>query len=82
MIFLSGITDAAIALVFGIFLVLSLVSYFAVYKILILAIHMRDCLNELKAKKLKLFYLAHLLIYFLSCIILFGLLKFKQFIFD
>jgi len=81
MILLSGITDSAIAVLFGLFIALTLLTYFLVYKILMLSDDIKAFSARLKEKNIGLFHLGHFGLYILSCCILFGLLSFKRYIF-
>jgi hypothetical protein len=75
-------TESAIAVILGLTLTLTLVTYFALYKILMLSNDLKDFINQQKEKNRTLFILSHLLIYLLSCVVLYGAMEFKRFIFD
>lgn len=80
MILLSGITDSAVGLIFAIFFALTLLTYATLYWILSRFEGVRDFFKRLKEKKATLFYLSHVLLYFISILVLYGVLSLRYYL--
>ena len=80
MILLSGITESAVGVVFFLFLGLTFVSYFLVYRFLMLGDRVNDFFHQLRKENKILFYVAHFAVYVLSCFVLLGVIALKNYL--
>jgi hypothetical protein len=80
MILLSGITDSAVGVVLAILFALTLLTYGLLYWILSRVESIRDLFKRLKETKPALFYLSHVLLYFLSIFVLYGALSLRYYL--
>lgn len=80
MILLSGITDSAVGVVLAIFFTLTLLTYGILYWILMRFEGIRNFFKRLKETKAALFYLSHVLLYFSSILVLYGILSLRYYL--
>ena len=80
MILLSGMTASAVAVIFGIIFIATLVAYFIVYRILVLSDDIKQFFKQLRDSRKELFYASHVALYILSCLLLFGILSLKDYL--
>jgi hypothetical protein len=62
------------------FIGLTFLSYFLVYRFLMLGDSVKDFFNRLKMKNKVLFCLAHFAVYVLSCFVLLGVIALKNYL--
>lgn len=80
MILLSGITNSAVGVVLILFLGLTVVSYFLVYRFLMLGDRVKDFFHQLRIENKILFYVAHFAVYVLSCFVFLGVIALKNYL--
>jgi hypothetical protein len=81
MIVLSGMTGSAVLILFGAFVIVTVLPYFLLYKALRRSVDIRNYFDRHKEDNEALFYVVHIALYILFCFILFGILAFIQYIF-
>lgn len=80
MILVSGITESAIALVLGITFLLTGITHFCLYKLLMTSPQVSRFIDRLKTERSSFLFLIHILLFILSGVLLFGILRFRQYL--